>query len=80
MSKKNIDAEGSKAKRFLSVAEAAQYLGVSEKLIYRMVWNRELEHARLGTAIRIDEEVLLRKVRELTVAEYKPGAISLEGV
>lgn len=44
--------------RLLTVAEAAERLGVSEKYVRRLVWAHEIRHNRLGRAVRIPENAL----------------------
>ena len=45
--------------RYRSVREAAAWLGVTERTIYRKLWNGELPGSiRVGRAIRIPEAAL----------------------
>ena len=42
--------------RLMTTAEAADYAQVSVRTIYRKVWNGELPHYRVGTALRFKQE------------------------
>jgi excisionase family DNA binding protein len=44
--------------RYLSVRQSAARLGVSEKTVYRMIWNKEIEAHYIRGGWRISEEAL----------------------
>jgi excisionase family DNA binding protein len=50
----------------ITVKEAAEYLGVSAKAIYKAIKIGDLPHYRIGMSIRIDMEDLkhLRKAKQ----------------
>ena len=52
--------------QLLTVADAAAYLSVSVSTVRRWVRRDEIEHVRLGRAVRIRRTVLERFVRERT--------------
>ncbi len=52
--------------QLLTVADAAAYLSVSVSTVRRWVRRDEIEHVRLGRAVRIRRSVLERFVRERT--------------
>jgi excisionase family DNA binding protein len=44
----NISSSPAPASRWLTVAQAAEYLGVSERTIKRWVWNGQLKPSKPG--------------------------------
>jgi len=41
-------------KRLLTIKEASEYLGISEKGLYNMVYRREIPFVKLGGKLRFD--------------------------
>lgn len=41
-------------KKLLTIKEASEYLRISEKGIYNMVWRREIPFVKIGRRIRFD--------------------------
>jgi len=52
--------------RLLTVADAADFLSVSVSTLRRWLRRNEIEHVRLGRAVRIRRSVLERFVHERT--------------
>ena len=48
--------------RYLSVKQSAKRLGVSEKTIYRMIWNKEINASYIRGGWRISEDDLMEYV------------------
>lgn len=48
----------------LNVAEAALFLGFSERTIYNMVRHHRIPHRRIGRSIRFLKEDLIKMIRE----------------
>ncbi len=42
--------------RMMSVKEAAAYLRVHERTVYRLVWERQLSHHRIGRRVVLTED------------------------
>ncbi len=51
-------------KRFLSIAEAAEWLGLSQSYLYRLVESDAIPNIRFGRAIRFDIKALEDWLRE----------------
>ena len=41
-------------KRLLTIKEASEYLGISEKGLYNMIYRREIPFVKLGGKLRFD--------------------------
>jgi excisionase family DNA binding protein len=54
-------------RRLLTILEACNRTGLKEPTIRLKVYRRELEHVKLGRAVRIPEEEIDRLIRENTV-------------
>ena len=52
----------------MTVAEVAQLLSCSDKMIYKMVRRGSIPHQRVGTLVRFDPQLLAAWWRERTVA------------
>lgn len=46
--------------KMLTVKEAAAWLGVPAKTVYKLIEERQLSHYRIGRSVRIDEDDLAR--------------------
>ncbi|MFF1482856.1 excisionase family DNA-binding protein [Streptomyces sp. NPDC058301] len=55
------------ADRLLSVAEAAERLGVGERFIRRLVSERRIRYVKVGKHVRIADGVLAAYIEEGTV-------------
>ncbi|MEU1073197.1 MULTISPECIES: helix-turn-helix domain-containing protein [unclassified Streptomyces] len=55
------------ADRLLSVAEAAERLGVGERFIRRLVSERRIRYVKVGKHVRIADGVLAAYIEERTV-------------
>jgi excisionase family DNA binding protein len=55
------------ADRLLTVAEAAEFLAVSQSTLRRWLRGRQIEHVRLGRSVRIRFSVLERWLNDRTV-------------
>jgi excisionase family DNA binding protein len=53
-------------KRLLSIIEAAEWLGISQSFLYKLVESEAIPHIRLGRAIRFDINKLEEWLREDT--------------
>lgn len=51
-------------KRLLTIAEAAEWLGLSESFLYKLVEACAIPHIRFGRAIRFDIELLKDWIKE----------------
>jgi excisionase family DNA binding protein len=58
----SVDSAAVVGQRLLSVCAAAEWLGVSEFHVRRLVWRGELPFIRIGRIIRIDKVDLERFV------------------
>ena len=56
-------------KRHLSVAEASNYLGISESFLYKLAEAKAIPHIRLGRALRFDLYQLESWLRRQAVEE-----------
>lgn len=54
-------------KRLLTVPEAAERLGISEKTVWSWVYDRKLPVTRLGRCVRIPSEALEELIQEATI-------------
>ncbi len=43
-------------KRLLTIKEASEYLGISEKGLYNMVWRKEIPFVKIRKRVRFDIE------------------------
>jgi excisionase family DNA binding protein len=57
------------ADRLLTVAEAAEFLAVSQFTLRRWLRGRQIEHVRLGRSVRIRPSVLERWLNDRTVQQ-----------
>ena len=53
-------------KRLLSIVETAEWLGISQSFLYKLVESEAIPHIRLGRAIRFDIKELEEWLREDT--------------
>jgi excisionase family DNA binding protein len=51
-------------KRLLSIVEAAEWLGISQSYLYKLVESEEIPHIRFGRAIRFDIKELEEWLKE----------------
>lgn len=56
-------------KRLLSVAEASNYLSISESFLYKLAEAKAIPHIRLGRALRFDLHQLESWLRRQAVEE-----------
>jgi len=64
-------------KRFFSIKEAAEFSGLSSRLLYLKCEKRELRHFRVNRKIVVDREDLIQLI---TQTEIKPGEELLEEI
>lgn len=50
-------------KRFLDVSEVAEYLGLAEQTVYKMVSERRIPFVKMGRRTKFDREQLDRWIR-----------------
>lgn len=60
-------------KRLLNIAEAAEWLGLSESFLYKLVEACAIPHIRFGRAIRFDVKLLEEWIKEDAEASRKGG-------
>ena len=53
-------------KRLLSIIEAAEWLGLSQSYLYKLVESEQIPHIRFGRAIRFDIKELEEWLKEDT--------------
>jgi len=51
-------------KRLLSIVEAAEWLGLSQSYLYKLVESEQIPHIRFGRAIRFDIKELEEWLKE----------------
>jgi len=51
-------------KRLLNIAEAGEWLGLSESFLYKLVEDDSIPHIRIGRAIRFDIKLLEEWIKE----------------
>jgi excisionase family DNA binding protein len=56
-------------KRLLSIAEAAQLLGISQSFLYKLAESKSIPHLRLGRAVRFDVAQIDAWLRRHSVGE-----------
>jgi excisionase family DNA binding protein len=56
-------------KRLLSIAEAAQLLGMSQSFLYKLAESKSIPHLRLGRAVRFDVAQIDAWLRRHSVGE-----------
>jgi excisionase family DNA binding protein len=56
-------------KRLLSIAEASQFLGMSESFLYKLAESKGIPHLRLGRAVRFDLAQIDAWLRRHSVGE-----------
>lgn len=60
----------------MSVPESAKRAGVSTKDMWRRVWNREIEHVRIGRRVLIPEKALADFLAKNTVPVHEKGSVT----
>lgn len=55
------------APRLITIVEAAEYLGVTERTMRNLVYRRELAHVKVGRATRFDLRELDRYIGAQTI-------------
>ena len=62
---------GRMGKRFFTVKEISEYLGINEKTIYGFVNQRKIPYVKFGRCVRFDLEEINEWVEANAVATYK---------